>query len=61
MLREKNGLLQMGLGLLAIGVVVKLSLYLVTILGGLVGYLASIAIAVGIVLAIVGLVVPGRR
>ena len=61
MLRERNSVLQIGVGLLLLGVVVKVALYLVTVLGGQVSTLAGLAIGVGIVLAIVGLVLPGRK
>ncbi len=57
MLREKSSLLQLGLGLVGLGVVVKLALLFI----GLFGPLANIAIGAGIVLAIIGLVVPGKR
>ncbi len=57
MLRERGSLLQIGLGLVAVGVVVKLALVFVTLFNPL----ANLAIAAGVVLAIVGLVAPGRR
>jgi hypothetical protein len=58
MLRERRSLLELGIGLLVVGVAVKLALAL----GGvLLNPLASLAIVAGVVLAIIGLVVPGRR
>ena len=56
--RQRGGLFQLGLGLLIAGVVVQVALALGKVL---LGPLAGIAIAAGIVLMIVGLVVPGRR
>lgn len=58
MLRERSGLLHLGLGLLIGGVVVKI---IVALSATLLSPLASLAIGAGIVLAIIGLVAPGRR
>ena len=58
MYRERRGLLDIGISLFLIGLAVKVAL---TLGGALLDPLASIAIGVGIVLAIIGLVVPGKR
>ena len=57
MWRERSNLLQIGLGLVVLGVVVKVALVFVSLFGPL----ANLAIAAGVVLAIIGLVAPGRR
>ena len=56
MMRQTPGLLQIGLGLIALGVVVKLAL----MLGSLLNPFAGIAIGIGVVLAIIGLVMPRK-
>lgn len=57
MVREKSRLFQFGLGIFLLGLGVKAAL----ILGSLLNPLASIALGAGVVIMIVGLVVPGRR
>ena len=57
MLREKSRLFQLGLGIFLLGLGVKAAL----ILGSLLSPVASIAMGAGVVIMIVGLVMPGRR
>ena len=58
MLRERRSLLEIGIGLVVVGAAVKIALAL----GGvLFKPLATLAIGAGVVLTIIGLVVPGRR
>ena len=57
MMRQIPGFVQLGIGLVVLGVVVKLAL----MLAGLFGPLANIAIGAGVVIAIIGLVMPRKR
>jgi hypothetical protein len=58
MLRNKMGdMLQLGVALVILGVVVHLALALASVMLPL----AHLAIFVGVVLAIIGLVVPGKK
>ncbi|MDX2284054.1 MAG: hypothetical protein NW241_07815 [Bacteroidia bacterium] len=58
MIREKSSaLVQVGVGLLILGFGVHLAM----MLGRMLYPLANLAILIGIVLAIIGLVAPGRR
>ena len=58
MLRNKMGdMLQLGVALVILGVVVHLALALASVMLPL----AHLAIFVGVVLAIIGLVIPGKK
>lgn len=57
MLRQKPNFLQIGVGIALLGVIVKVAITLSSLLNPI----ANLAILVGVVLAIIGLVVPGRR
>lgn len=56
--REKSAtLLQIGIGLAALGLIAKLAVYMAHLLNSF----AGIAIAAGIIMIIIALVIPGRR
>lgn len=57
MLRERNSVLQFGVGLVLLGIVVKVALALTVLFNPL----ANWAIGIGVLLAIVGLVLPGKK
>jgi hypothetical protein len=58
MQRQRSPLLQIGIGLFLAGIAVKV---IVALSASLLSPLASLAIVAGIVLAVLGLVLPGRR
>jgi hypothetical protein len=55
--RNTGSLYQLGIALLLIGVAIKIALFVGAILSPLAGW----AIAIGLILTVVGLAMPGRR
>jgi len=55
--KQRNGLVQLGGALAVLGVGVKIAL----VVGELLSPLASLAIIAGLILLVIGLVVPGKR
>lgn len=61
-MRQKRGtLLELGIGLLILGIVIRVVLFLAISMSGILITLATWGIIIGVIIAIVGLVSPGRN